>query len=100
MRKLRKNRQKLINAFEYRNFSCKADKNNFMDSDKLENGIPTYFEFFYHLTPVCTADTISRTVKFNRGGFGSRSTTAAINDYKYYFVECLGYVDVTEKGAI
>lgn len=100
MRKLRKNRQKLINAFEYRNLGCKADKNNYMTSDMSVNGIPTYFEFFYHRTAVCVVDTVLRTVSFNRGGFGSRSTTAAINDYKYYFVECLGYVDVTEKGAV
>lgn len=60
-------------------------------------GKVTYY--FYHSTAVCTVNTVDGTVKFDNGGWGTMSTTRAINNYKKYFVDGLGFTVVdTIKG--
>lgn len=51
--------------------------------------------YYYHNTAVCVA-TYSGEVKFDNGGWGTSSTTRAINDYKKHFVDYLGFEEVKE----
>lgn len=51
--------------------------------------------YYYHNTAVCVA-TYDCTVKFDNGGWGTSSTTRAINDYRKHFVDRLGFEEVSE----
>lgn len=52
--------------------------------------------FYYYFTEICTVNDVYKTFKTNDGGWGTQSTTRAINDYRKYFKSC-GYIDLNES---
>lgn len=50
-------------------------------------------EFIYYSTAICTVNDNERTFSTDNGGYGTSSTTRAINDYKRYFTS-IGYKEV------
>lgn len=51
-----------------------------------ERRAPNYWQFFYHETCVCAADTQYMTVMFTNGGWNTSSTTRTVNSYRDAFV--------------
>ena len=52
--------------------------------------------FSYHDNFICHVDDVCRRVYLTNCGWGTTSTTRALNDYKRYFVDGLGYELVDE----
>lgn len=50
--------------------------------------------FSYHGNIICMVDDTRRRVHLTNAGWGTRSTTRALNDYRRYFVEECGYAEV------
>lgn len=65
-------------------------------SKKLLMNNRDWEDFYYHSTCICSVDHNSKSFKTNNGGWGTSSTTRAINDYRKYFIG-LGYKDCTES---
>ena len=63
--------QKLISA---------AGNKKIGNHKKQVEGITT--KYIYHWTAICTVNESTKTFVINNGGYGTRSTTRAINDYK------------------
>ena len=49
--------------------------------------------FIYHWTTICTVNDVDRTYHTDNGGWGTSSTTRAINAYKREF-NSMGYTEV------
>ena len=47
-------------------------------------------EYYYHSTAIATVDTLNRTITIDDGGWGTSSTTRAINSYLEHY-EPIGY---------
>lgn len=56
----------------------------------------TVKDYIYHSTPICTVNEDRMTFSTDNGGWGTQSTTRAINDYRKYFKSC-GYRDLNES---
>ena len=54
--------------------------------------------FFYYVTEICTVNDYNKTFKTDNGGWGTSSTSRAINDYRKHFLSC-GYKDLNESEA-
>lgn len=52
--------------------------------------------FSYHGNYICHVDDTRRRVYLTNCGWGTTSTTRALNDYKRYFIDGLGYELVDE----
>lgn len=44
-------------------------------------------KYYYHQTAICTVDLENRTFIVNDGGYGTPSTSRAINDYRKHFLD-------------
>ena len=55
-------------------------------------------KFYYHSTAIATVDTLNRTITIDDGGWGTSSTTRAINSYLSHY-EPIGYevIDLRRK---
>lgn len=53
--------------------------------------------FYYYSTAICVADDKYRLVYFDNGGYGTSSTTRAVNSYKKYFLENACYIQEGEE---
>lgn len=56
----------------------------------------TINNYIYHSTIICAVNENEKTFRTSNGGWGTQSTTRAINDYRKYFKSC-GYRDLDES---
>lgn len=56
----------------------------------------TISNYIYHNTIICSVNENEKTFKTSNGGWGTQSTTRAINDYQKYF-KSRGYRDLNES---
>ena len=53
-------------------------------------------EFTYHGNTICIVDDVNHFVILTNCGWGTSSTSRALNDYRRYFIDGLGYEFVDE----
>ena len=95
---MRRNRERLITAFNQNERSCKADKNNYMFATNTKQcAYIDDYKFYYFNTVICHVNMHDKTCIINDGGWKTSSTTQAINEYINYFVYGLGYTLIDER---
>lgn len=51
-------------------------------------------KYYYHSTAICTVDRNIQIFTTDNGGWGTSSTSRAINDYRDFFIKHCGYCEV------
>ena len=69
-----------------------ATTNKTLGNHRMER-TETGRNFIYHWTTICTVNDVDRTYHTDNGGWGTSSTTRAINAYKREF-NSMGYTEV------
>jgi hypothetical protein len=57
---------------------------------------PGQRKFYYHSTCICYVDDNKMTFRINRGGYGTRSTSRTVNEYREKFTQ-LGYREIVSE---
>lgn len=74
---------------------CESKHDNHIGNYRVENHGNTR-EFIYFRTAICVVNDEKKICYFDNGGYNTSSTNRNIGDYRYYFLSCKGYKEVTK----
>lgn len=73
-----------------------ADRNLKLNNHRVYFPAVNMRHFIYHSTIICCVNDDVKTIMFDNGGYNTVSTKRAINAYKAYFVNQLGYTVIDD----
>jgi hypothetical protein len=77
--------------------SLVSGKKNTVGNHRREKGDNGVMNYIYHWTAICRVNDVDKLFTTDDGGWATRSTNRAINDYRRYFKD-KGYTEI-DKGT-